>query len=69
MAFVNGCGVVLDFLVLLFLPHFSFVSLAYAHFSVLFEFEAIHVIFTDGGFFFFFFFGGGGGVVLFEGLV
>ena len=50
IAFVNGCGVVLDFLVLVFLPHFSLVSLAYTHFSILFEFEAVHVIFTDGGF-------------------
>lgn len=52
IAFVNGCGVVLDFLVLLFLPHLSLVSLAYTHCSIVFEFEfeAAHVIFTDSGF-------------------
>ena len=56
--FVNGCGVVLGFLVLLFLPHFALVSLAYTRFSILFEFEAVHVIFTDGGVF-------GGVIILF----
>ena len=43
IAFVNGCGVVLDFLVLLFLPHLSLVSLAYTHFSIVFDISVYYL--------------------------